>query len=245
MKKRLLNIALVVLLIIFVFSASVICYHFITRMGYEKDFKKLAKNAPAPSEVLEDPQPAISYFEELYSQNSDTYCFLTVPDTQINYPVVKTPHSPEYYLRRDFFKNYSYYGVPFAETRIPDGTGFEIIYGHHIRGSKMFGELINYNKQSWFDLHKNVYLYTADGVEQYTVFASVYTTGADKGKLYARPINGIVSEQEFNQYIIDVYEYSTTRDWNNIPKYGSKILILSTCEYSKTDGRYMVFAVKK
>lgn len=244
MKKRILNIIIILLILVFLVSAGMIAYHFISRHIYEQDFKKIAEDAPAVEKVIGDPAPAINYFEDLYSQNSDTWCFITIPDTQINYPVMRTPDDPQYYLRRDFYKNYSYYGVPFAETRGEEESRYTIIYGHHINGKKMFGELINYNSYEFFNSHKKVYLYTEKGVEEYTVFASVYTTGSDPDKLFSRPINGIYTHADFKQYIIDVYDKASTCDWDNVPEYGDRILMLSTCEYSRDDGRYIVFAVK-
>ena len=244
MRKRIYRIILIILILIFLFSAGMIAYHFISRHLYEQDFKKIAKDAPTTEQAVGRPALAIDYYEDLYSQNNDTFCFLTIPDTQVNYPVMRTPSDPQYYLRRDFFKNYSYYGVPFCETR-GDLERFEIIYGHHINGKKMFGELINYNRLDYMRAHNKIYLYTEKGVEEYTVFASVYTTGDDPKKLFATPINGIYSYDEFKEYIGTVAGFATAVDSEALPEYGSKILMLATCEYSRDDGRYIVYAAKK
>ena len=53
-------------------------------------------------------------FAPLVDANSDFKGWLNVPDTQIDYPVLKASEDdPEYYLRRDFDKNYSFSGTPF------------------------------------------------------------------------------------------------------------------------------------
>lgn len=63
--------------------------------------------------------------EQAVKDNSDVIGWLQVPDTKINEPVVQTTDN-EYYLRRDYKKNYSYAGcyyldyesVLFDEARI-------------------------------------------------------------------------------------------------------------------------------
>ena len=47
--------------------------------------------------------------EQAVKDNSDVIGWLQVPDTKINEPVVQTTDN-EYYLRRDYKKNYSYAG---------------------------------------------------------------------------------------------------------------------------------------
>ena len=48
----------------------------------------------------------------LFAQNSDCIGWLSIPDTQINYPVMYTPDNPQKYLRRNIDGGYSQSGVP-------------------------------------------------------------------------------------------------------------------------------------
>ena len=61
---------------------------------------------------------------ELYAQNSDLVGWIHVPGTKIDYPVMQTPSDPEFYLHRDFGKEYSDSGTPFLDAleHFPDGA---------------------------------------------------------------------------------------------------------------------------
>ena len=52
--------------------------------------------------------------EQAVKDNSDVIGWLQVPDTKINEPVVQTTDN-EYYLRRDYKKNYSYAGCYYLD----------------------------------------------------------------------------------------------------------------------------------
>ena len=42
--------------------------------------------------------------------------WISLEDTNIDYPVMLTKDEPEYYLRRNFNKSYSYMGTPFMDA---------------------------------------------------------------------------------------------------------------------------------
>ena len=52
---------------------------------------------------------------------------------------MQTPNAPNYYLKRNFDKEYSDLGMPYIQENC-DITSSDnlIIYGHHIKGGKMF-----------------------------------------------------------------------------------------------------------
>ena len=167
-----------------------------------------------------------------------------MPDTQIDYPVMCTPTDEEYYLRRDFQKNYSYYGTPFFETECAEDGGVKIIYGHHINGKKMFGELLYYENKQFMLSHSDVHLYDEQGDKKYTVFAAFYTTGDDKHDIYKKGINGLYNKDDFDAYINLIKSISSCVNPDVNVEIGDEILLLSTCEYSQHVGRFVVAAVK-
>ena len=57
----------------------------------------------------------LEVYRELHSYNSDFVGWIRVPGTEINYPVMQSPDSPNYYLRRNFEKAYSNLGTPYLQ----------------------------------------------------------------------------------------------------------------------------------
>ena len=65
--------------------------------------------------------------------------WIKIDNTSLNYPVMQTKDRPEYYLQRNFNKEYSSYGTPFlAEECNLETSENLIVYGHHMKNSKMF-----------------------------------------------------------------------------------------------------------
>ena len=65
---------------------------------------------------------------KLYRENSDFVGWMKIKDTKINYPVMKTTKQFDYYLMRNFEKEYSIYGTPFiGENCTTDNTAFNAV----------------------------------------------------------------------------------------------------------------------
>ena len=182
---------------------------------------------------------------ELYKINNDLIGWIKIENTNINYPVMQSKIK-NYYLRKDFYKNYSSYGTPFiAEECEINKSDNIVIYGHHIRGRKMFGDLESYKSKNFFEENKIVDFYTLNGnitdKKQYEIFAvfktPVYTSNEFK---YYNYIN-FNSEDEFSEFI-NKCKSKAMYDTNINPKYNDKMITLSTCEYSQRNGRLVVIA---
>ena len=182
---------------------------------------------------------------ELYKINNDLIGWIKIENTNINYPVMQSKIK-NYYLRKDFYKNYSSYGTPFiAEECEINKSDNIVIYGHNIRGRKMFGDLESYKSKNFFEENKIVDFYTLNGnitdKKQYEIFAvfktPVYTSNEFK---YYNYIN-FNSEDEFSEFI-NKCKSKAMYDTNINPKYNDKMITLSTCEYSQRNGRLVVIA---
>ena len=180
--------------------------------------------------------------QELYELNNDIVGWLKIDNTNINYPVMQTKDNPNYYLRRNFYKQYSQWGTPFlAENCNIEISDNLIIYGHHISNSKMFGELENYRKEEFYNSHKIIKFFTMEENTEYEII-SVFKTIAYSGFRYYEYIN-FENESEFNTFINKCNELAFYNIENNV-NYGDKFITLSTCEYSQKNGRLVVVARK-
>ena len=90
------------------------------------------------------------HFDDIAKINSDFRGWLRIDDTIIDYPVVKSPESdPEYYLHRDFDKNYSFSGTPFIGAGADENSDAFVIYAHKMNNGSMFGTLDDYSHTDW------------------------------------------------------------------------------------------------
>ena len=183
----------------------------------------------------------------LYEMNNDLVGWIRIENTNINYPVVKSKVK-NYYLRKDFYKNYSSYGTPFlAENCNVNVSDNLIIYGHHMRNRKMFGSLEDYKSKSFYEKNKIIDFYTLDGDEtvktEYEIFAVFKTVAySSNGFKYYNYIN--FNNKEDYEDFIDRVKQLSLYDTGIKAEYGDEILTLSTCEYSNKNGRLVVMARK-
>ena len=132
-----------------------------------------------PSVVL----PVVD-FEALWETGPDIIGWLNLPDTAVNYPVTQTDDN-EYYLHHLYDGTYNKTGCLFAdyENQADFSDRNTIIYGHNMRDGSMFATLNEYDEQSYFDEHPQMYLVTPDGgfiCEIFTAFvASPGESGSD------------------------------------------------------------------
>ena len=110
--------------------------------------------------------------ESLIAENSDCIGWLRISGTKIDYPVMQTKGNPQYYLRRDFNKQYSYMGTPFMDSRCDINYDNNlIVYGHNMKDGKMFADLLRYKDKEYCKLHNIINFITPNEVQKYEVVA--------------------------------------------------------------------------
>ena len=105
----------------------------------------------------------------LFEMNSDCVGWIYIEGTNINYPVMHTPNSPQKYLRKNFNGEYSQSGVPFVDARCSVDGGTVILYGHNMKNGTQFSDLRKYLSTDFRNTHKNIEFQTKAGVRIYTV----------------------------------------------------------------------------
>lgn len=237
--KKILFISFVIMLV----SISLISIFFIYKYKkedyeQEKVFEEI-KNIVNESEEKEESTINI---KELYKINNDIVGWIQIDNTNMNYPVMQTKDKPNYYLKRNFYKEYSSLGTPYmAENCNIETSNNLIIYGHHIKGKRVFGELENYKSKEYYNNHKNIRFYTMQEKAEYEIIA-VFKTIAYTGFRYYEFYN-IKDEKEFDTFMKKCKELSFY-SIEKTAKYGDRLITLSTCEYSNKNGRLVVVARK-
>lgn len=241
--KKVLFVSIVIMLI----SAMLISIIFIFKdkkeeNEQEKIFEEITEIAKEKTDNKESIQEDTVNIKELYKINNDIIGWIKIENSNIDYPVMQTKENPNYYLKRNFYKQYSILGTPYmAENCNIEKSDNLIIYGHHINGNKLFGELENYKSKKYYDTHKIIKFYTMTENAEYEIIA-VFKTVAYTGFQYYKFYNA-EDEREFNTFIEKCKELSFY-DTKKTAVYGDKLITLSTCEYSNENGRLVIVARK-
>ena len=200
---------------------------------------------PVPDDVpVSEGQDVLSKYKELYLQNEDMVGWISISGTSINYPVMQTKDEPNYYLKHNFEKQYSDLGTPYIQENCDLLTSDNlIIYGHHISGNRMFGALEDYKSKSFYEEHKTIQFDTLTEQAEYEIVAVFKMVAYSSSGYRYYDFVDAENEEEFDAYIetckeLALYDTGVTAD------YGDRLITLSTCEYSATNGRLVVVAKK-
>ena len=213
----------------------------------EAIFNELAETAeesPIVESAPDGEEETLSQFETLLGKNSDMVGWIFIEETSVNYPVMQTKNSPNYYLKRNFNREYSDLGVPYVQENCDLATSDNIIiYGHHIKGGKMFGSLDKFTSKSFYDKHKIIQFNTLTEQREYQIIAVFKTIAySASGFRYYNFVNA-EDEAHFNEYVGRCKELALY-DTGVTAKYGDKLLTLSTCKRFAENGRLVVVAKK-
>lgn len=245
MKNILRKLLLFICLCLFIFSGyKVINYYYGTLQA-----NKLNSNLVGMIKDEEDGRVKSFFqkYEELLKKNSDMVAWIKIEDTKLNYPVMITPNDEEYYLRRNFNKEYEFRGTLFLnkEANLKDRDDNIVIYGHNMDDGTMFGSLRKYVNKDYYLNHKTIQFeteYESSVYEIAYVFRTVDIIGDDLYLDYYTFFNAD-SSNEFNNQM-NLYERRSYYDTGVTPRYGDKLITLSTCEYTEDNGRLVIVARK-
>ncbi len=179
-------------------------------------------------------------FDELRALNPDVFGWLEIYDTGIDYPVLQGENNDSY-INTDVFGNYSLSGAVFLDSDKPkDFSDFlSVIYGHHMEQHKMFGDIDLFQDKGFFDSHKTGRLYYDDKDHELEIFSYVECDAYDS--LIYGNYEG-EKKKEFLKAIESRSKYYRKIDLTE----NDHIVILSTCDYSYTNGRMALLArIKK
>ena len=214
-----------------------------------EEIAEVVENAPAEEEKPEDKpvsegEDILAKYKELDLQNEDMVGWISIAGTTINYPVMQSKNNPNFYLKHNFEKEYSDLGVPYIQEDCDLAASDNlIIYGHHIKGGRMFGALEDYKSKSFYEEHKTIQFDTLTEQAEYEIVAVFKTVAySAEGFRYYDFVNA-ENEEGFDAYIGKCKELALY-DTGVSAKYGDRLITLSTCEYSAQNGRLVVVAKK-
>ena len=175
MKKKICMILVAVFVAVLGTSTYFIIDHYKEANKQAELYGELADlvNDAAQTDAATEPAEQIPYSEEkmllpelaeLYQQNGDLVGWISIADTNINYPVVQTNNNSKY-LNTLFDGTANASGAIFLDS---DDTAPGMvdqqttIYGHHMNDGSMFNVISDTTDQATFDSIEYVYYITRD-----------------------------------------------------------------------------------
>lgn len=247
---------------IFVFSAIFIVDYFIESAkqkgrynelsGDKNQVQQIVDNAPTTPSGDLDPNgdypfdtqsPILPEYQNAYSQNDDLIGWIRIDGTVIDYPVMQHLEEKDYYLERNFDEEYSKHGCIYVREQCNPFKPSDnvVIYGHYKQDGSMFHDLHGYYRESFWKEHQFIEFDTIYDHHTYQIIAVFKVNINDKNFFPYHRFNNAQNAEEFNQFVSDVKSMSFY-DTGVSAEYGDKLITLSTCEYTLSNGRLVVVA---
>lgn len=264
MKKAIYIGAIILLLVIFGVSAFMVGDYFLESKKQADKFNSLsemkdeAKNNAANeataetspegtfgAEVIRNEDGMLIEYADIYEMNNDLVGWIKMDGTKIDYPVMHTPDSRDYYLKRDFDGEHSERGCIYIreECDMLEPSDNITIYGHNMLDGSMFAALNAYTERETWENNSLIFFDTLYDYHVYKIFAVFKTTASvGEGFSYHQFVDA-EDEEEFNDYVATCKNLAFY-DTGITPVYGDKLIALSTCEYTLENGRLVVCAYR-
>ena len=247
---------------IFVFSAIFLVDYFVESAKQKSRYNELSsdknqvqqiiENAPTTPDGELDPDGDYPFdlnsailpeYQDAYSQNDDLVGWIRIDGTVIDYPVMQHLEEKDYYLERNFDEEYSKHGCIYVREQCNPFKPADnvVLYGHYKQDGSMFHDLHGYYRESFWREHQTIEFDTIYEHHTYQIVAVFKVNINDKNFFRYHTFNNFANEDDFNTYedaIRNLSFYDTGVDI----EYGDKLITLSTCEYTLSNGRLVVVA---
>lgn len=183
-------------------------------------------------------------YKLLKEVNPDLAGWIAIPDTRINYPVMQSPITPDYYIDHNFIRESSRFGVPYIAGPHDTDRGLQniVIYGHHMKDGTMFADLLNYSEESYYLSHPHIKFDTLSESGDFQILGVMMIPAVEQESEFYTCMQA-VDEEQFNLFIRIINSRSLYETGVTV-QYGDKLLTLITCEYSRKNGRMIVVSKK-
>ena len=192
----------------------------------------------------EDNNSTVLGFADLKQINPDICGWITLADTNIDYPIVQGRNNLEY-MNQDVYGNFSLAGCIFLDTRNRSDfkDSYSLVYGHHMSNHMMFGDLDMFKDQKFFETNRSATLTTETDVKEMSVLA-VLEIPDSSAEIFDPTMWG-ADLTELARYIKEhslyVWKESMTEIMEN-PQH-TQALALATCSDGATGNRTVIILI--
>jgi len=236
-KSKLMYMAVAFCTAVFLFSGAMLAKDYHDSKQSEAVYEELSVSIKTEEGIR-----PYEYYRDIYTKNDDMIGWLRIPGTDIDYPVMQTVDSPDFYLDHGFDGQKSVYGALYVQENCSIlNSDNLIIYGHNMKDGKMFSDLCRYADKSFYNDHRIIYFDTLDIFGTYEIVyvfrTEVYKDGCFKYYNFVNARN----EDDFESFIqkcddMKLYDTGVSAE------YGDRLITLSTCAPYAKNGRMVVVA---
>ena len=244
-KKTIGTVIMIIFMTIALVALYISAYQSFSGNRSKQEFEEiemLISDSVEQTEEKSQQELAYEKYQALLAENNDFIGWIRIEGTNVNYPVMQTVDNPNFYLKHNFDKQYSDYGVPYLDEEcFIDLTNNLVIYGHNMKNGTMFTDLVNYKDKDFWKEHQVINFDTMAEFSEYQVmYAFAFDTN---NETFCYNDFTHMDEEQFAEFMAEC-EKRMAYDTGVRAEYGDEILTLSTCEYTHENGRFVVVAKK-
>lgn len=254
MKKKTKIILTLVLSLIAIICIAYIIYYFTRQKDNGRIYEQVQNQVkveqskePEKREKPEEPdipkeQNPID-FNQLQEMNPDIYAWISIPNTNINYPIAQSATDNAYYLDNTIDGQAGLPGSIYTENyNQKDFSDFNtVIYGHDMLDGSMFQNLHNYKDLTFFQEHLGVIIYTPEKKLTYEIYSAV--TYDDRHIIQSFDFTQESQRQAYLDSLQSVRDLGSNFNDNVSVDVNSHIITMSTCIGNQPNNRFLVGAV--
>lgn len=239
-KFRIIKVCIVIFTVLLITSLYFLIKDLIEYKASESSHSELIDSVIIPTDTKENEQNVSEEinidWEKLKNINNDIIGWIKIPNTHIDYPILKCDNKLKY-LNRSFDNRFNKNGSIFTLNINPFIDKVTTIYGHNMKSGLMFTDLSKYMNIDFFKEHSTFEIYTEFQNYKATVFSCYSITE----KIEENNIKHLNFDEE-----IKYYKSKSVHTIENINEI-NKIVKLSTCSYlnnksNPTTERYYIVA---
>lgn len=181
-------------------------------------------------------EPDNPTLSELAAINEDVLGWVTIDGTHIDYPVVQGETNMEY-INKDVYGEFSLSGSVFLDSGNSRDFSdpYSLLYGHHMDNGGMFGDIVEFVGEGYFNGHPTGTLYLPGRTYEIEIFACLEADAYDSVVFHPAAQEGDVRE-------LLAYIEENAVQYREIGIGAQEQVIgLSTCAEAETNGRVIIY----
>lgn len=246
--RRASKILLIIVgIVLIVFGAVYSGYYMYSQYSAKQESNQYTEMQTEPASETGNGKPKNPInFKKLQKQNEEIYAWIKVPGTKVDYPIVQSASTDEFYLKHSALdRNWAASGAIYTE--MVNSKTFKdrvtVIYGHNGYSDTMFTTLHSFESRDFFDSHKKFYVYTPESKLTYQIVSAFKYDNRHIMNSFEFLDNAV-----YGEFLNTIQNPSSTV--KNVRKNLDKplalddnIVVLSTCIKNQRSNRYLVCGV--
>lgn len=196
-----------------------------------------------PVLVADEGEEVSASFEELLAINEDVCGWITMDNTNIDFPILQGETNMTY-INTDVYGNFALAGSIFLDSRNDRNfhDPYSVLYGHHMANSNMFGDLDLYKDATFFRENTTGLLILPDRAYHLEIIACLLVPASDEMIFEPDLLQGDIASLLDYAQTESLYCHPDTLEAVRQTE-NAQILALTTCASEFTDARTIILAV--